>query len=98
MIGYIFAIVIIIFLIAVTILSNYVFILTNQQVTTIWVSTLLMIILFGYVRSSLLELEPMSLYLFMPAGLYVIWYFLTKFTANMINKDTEAGVIRDTSF
>jgi hypothetical protein len=98
MIGYIFAIITIVFLITITITSHYLLILNSDQVKTLWISTILMIILLGYVRSTVLNLEPISLYIFMPAGLYTIWYILTKSSANMINKDSETGIIRDTSF
>ncbi len=96
MIGYIFGIGIVVILLAVTISSNYALILTERQVKELWISTFLMIILLGYVRSRMLDLEPMSNYVFIPAGLYVLWYFLTKFTANLINKDD--NIIRTTTF
>jgi O-antigen/teichoic acid export membrane protein len=98
MIGYIFAIITTVFLITITITSHYLSILNSNQVKTLWISTILMIILLGYVRSTVLNLEPISLYIFMPAGLYTVWYILTKSSANMINKDSETGIIRDTSF
>lgn len=96
MIGYIFAAGIIFCLIIITIISYNIFILTNEQIHTLWIGTILMI-LFSYIRSYLINLEPLDLYLFVPAGLFLIWYFLTKLTANLINKDKDSNIIRDTS-
>lgn len=98
MIEYIFAIIIIVLLVFITITANYVFILTEKQIKELWIGTILMIILLGYLRSKFLELYPIDKYLFVPTGLYVIWYILTKITSNLINKDSDANIIRDTSF
>ena len=93
----ILTIIIIIFVILfITILSHYVFILTNQQVRELWISSILMIILLGFVRVYILKFD-MNL-IFLPVVLYIIWYFLTKMSSNLINKDYESDIIRDKTY
>lgn len=96
MLGYIFGIVLAVILIVVTIVSNYTFLLTQKQMYELWISTILMMVLFGYTRTYFLKLAPMSNYIFIPTTLYVIWYLGTKVMGNIINKDS--GVIRDSMF
>jgi len=98
MIGYIFGIITLVILVAFTISSNYAFILSNRQVHELWIGTLLAIILLGFVRAKLLNLDPIASYIFVPAALFAVWYILTKLSANMINKDQNANIIRDTAF
>ena len=98
MIGYIFGIITLVILVAFTISSNYSFILSNRQVHELWIGTLLAIILLGFVRAKLLNLDPIASYIFVPAALFAVWYILTKLSANMINKDQNANIIRDTAF
>ncbi len=96
MIGYILGIGIIVLLLIITLISNYSFILTKRQVKELWISTILMVILLGYIRAEILQLEPIDVYLFVPAFFYMLWYFFTKLSANSINRDED--IIRDGSF
>lgn len=82
-------IIIIISLICITIISNYVFILTEKQMNELIIGTL-SLILMTYIRNKLLNFEIDT---FLPALLFMIWYFSTTLTANLINKDGD--VIRD---
>lgn len=82
-------IIIIAFIIIITLLSNYMFILTQEQMKELIVGTFLLM-LFTYGRNKFLDLE---IDIFLPAILFMVWYFITKLTANIINKDND--VIRN---
>ncbi len=87
MIGYIFGIGIIILLIIITIIASSTYLLTERQFKELWISSILFVILLGYTRAKILKLEPIDVYIFVPAFLYILWFFFTKFSANLINKD-----------
>jgi len=94
--GYILGIITLVFLVIITIVSNYVFILTTNQIKELWLGTILAGFLFGFIRFSLLDLDgDLQNSIFLPAAVFALWYFLTQYTANMINKDSDANVIRN---
>jgi hypothetical protein len=80
-------------LISITIISKYIFILTYYQIKELWISTILFIILFGYLRSYILEFNSIIKYIIIPSFMYVIWYILTKYTANLINRN-ESNIVK----
>ena len=90
----VFGIGIIVLLVIISIISNFTYILTEKQFKELWISSILMVILLGYIRAKILNLEWTDI--FVPTFLYIIWYFLTKLSANLINKDDD--VIRNINF
>lgn len=80
--GYLFLVAILTILVAISIISHFVFILTRGQIVEMWISTVLFVILFGYLRNRMLNLDDE--YIFVPAFIYLLWFILVKITTNSI--------------
>ena len=74
-----------IILVITSIISNYIFILTEKQIKELWIGTILMIVLL-FSRNEMLNMET-DLYI-LPM-MYLIWYILTRVSANIINRDED---------
>lgn len=78
-------------LIIILIVSNYIFILTANQMNELVGGTILLIFA-TLVRDHLLNLKGD---VFLPAFIFMMWYFVTKTTVNLINIDRDADIIRE---
>jgi hypothetical protein len=78
-------------LIIILIVSNYAFILTANQMNELVGGTILLIFA-AMIRDHLLNLDGDA---FLPAFIFMLWYFATKTTANLINIDRDADIIRE---
>lgn len=85
--GYLFLVGTLLILISISIISHFVFILTRGQIIEMWISTILFILLFGYLRSRMLNLNDE--YIFVPAFIYLLWFIMVKITTNSIYVDDD---------
>ena len=96
MLEYILLIIAIFLLIITFIASNYSFILTTTQSKEVIAGGILSIILFGLLKPKLLRTNITIIDIIVPASVFIIWFLATKITCNLINKDIDYPMIRDT--
>ncbi len=92
MIDYILLGATIVLIIFYSLLSSYLNFLTAHQMMEMTFGVILFILILGFLRSYLLDLN--TSFIFIPAFFFINWYFWTKFMANNINRD-KTGIIRE---
>lgn len=79
----IFLVATVILALVITLIGNYIFILTKKQLIELWIGTALFIIVVS-IYSSFTEINIFSIAFF-----FLMWFSITRIGTNLLNKDND---------